>query len=365
MRIAIDARWIGTSTGRYIERLLYYLAQIDHDNEYLVLLNRQGYGNWQPPGPNFSKILAEQPVYSFAEQFGLARQLYQLKADLVHFTAPQHPILYFKPFVVTIHDLTLLDFPANWQTNPLKRIYSRFFKPLAFRLPLANAALRAKAIIVPSNYVRAELAKRFHVQSARIHVTYEAADRLADKPEPTPELKDKKFLLYVGNGLPHKNLTRLLAAFKQLQPKHPDLHLVLVGNFYGQLKTIAQKLELTHVHFLGFVTDAQLAWLYASASVYVFPSLSEGFGLPGLEAMACGVPVAAAAATSLPEIYEKGATYFDPLNEADIAAALERAFSDSGLRQQLVKDGQIQVKKYAWSKMAAQTLAVYEQALKN
>jgi glycosyltransferase involved in cell wall biosynthesis len=173
--------------------------------------------------------------------------------------------------------------------------------------------------------------------------------------------------LYVGTAFPHKNLSSLLKIMPELLEKHPDLKLVLAGKkeqYYEKLHKAVRKLGLSdHVITPGFVSDAELKWLYTHCQAYVFPSLSEGFGLPGLEAMVHGAPVVSSNATCLPEVYGNAALFFNPENTEDISLKIERILSDTELRKDLIKKGYSQVKKYSWKKMAEETLGVYTKLL--
>jgi glycosyltransferase involved in cell wall biosynthesis len=173
--------------------------------------------------------------------------------------------------------------------------------------------------------------------------------------------------MYVGRPTPHKNLPRLIEAFAQLQAKHPDLYLVLAGKKDANYKRIARDTKdkgIEQVVFTGFVTDGQLRWLYEHCAAYIFPSLSEGFGLPGLEAMANGAPVVSSNATSLPEVQGDAAHYFNPENVDDMAKAINAVLTKPELRKTLIERGRKQVAKFSWKRMAEQTLAVYKQVLK-
>jgi glycosyltransferase involved in cell wall biosynthesis len=173
--------------------------------------------------------------------------------------------------------------------------------------------------------------------------------------------------MYVGRATPHKNLKRLIEAFEILKPKYPELMLVFAGKFdanYHWLEALASHKRLADsVVFTDFVSEGQLRWLYEHTAAYVFPSLSEGFGLPGIEAMAQGAPVVAAKATSLPEIYGPAAEYFDPKITFDMAQKISRVISDTELRGQLIKTGRAQAAKYSWQTTAKQTLEIYKKAL--
>jgi glycosyltransferase involved in cell wall biosynthesis len=172
--------------------------------------------------------------------------------------------------------------------------------------------------------------------------------------------------MYVGRPLPHKNLNRLIDAFKLLQQRFPDLHLILVGKKDPLYLTIEERLRkegITNVFLTGFVTEGQLKWLYQNCRAYTFPSLSEGFGLPALEALRHGAPLVSSNATCSPEIYGDAALYFDPLNVQDMSDKIATMISDDQLRDDYKARGFAQADKYSWRRMAEQTLAVYKKAL--
>ena len=365
MKIAIDARILSLSTGRYVRQLLEKLQEVDKKNEYLVLLKRSDINKWDSKSDNFSKVVSDYSIYSISEQLAFCIQLYKLNVDLVHFTMPQHPIFYLRKFVVTIHDLTLLTHKPLRSSNPLSELYSNFVKPAVFRLVLSSAIKKSDLIITPSLYVKNEIIKRFGTYSKKVTVTYEAADRLGVIGEPFENLVQEKYILAVGNAYPHKNLKKLVRAMDTDSLKMKTL--VISGkedSFYKQLRDYANRKRITNVVFTGYVSDGQLEWLYQNASLYVFPSLSEGFGLPGLEAMSYGTPVASSNATCLPEVYGDAAVYFDPTSVEDMARVISETLSDKELLAKLRKAGPEHAKKFSWKKMAEETLEVYQKALK-
>lgn len=359
-KIVIDARIIKTTTGRYIERLLHYLQHQDYQNEYVVLLRNKK--DWQPKSENFKTIAAPIEDFSFAEQIRLKKIIAGLKPDLVHFPMPQFPLLYRGKRVSTVHDLTMLNFKhRHW--NP----FTDGLKRAVFKLVLKRAVTKADRVITPSRYVKKELVKNYKADPANIKVTYESADDLAAHPKEYRPLKGKKFIFYVGNMFPHKNIERLLQAFDLLHQTHPDIHLALVGKrkrFHDELEALVTHDGIKNVHFTGFMPDAQLAWMYANARAYVFPSLSEGFGLPGLEAMRHNCAVISSKATCLPEIYKDAAYYFNPTDVEDIAQAIGSVLDDANLRKQLILRGKKRVKLFSWDTMAQETLDIYREALK-
>ena len=171
----------------------------------------------------------------------------------------------------------------------------------------------------------------------------------------------------MGRPQPHKNLERLIQAFANLKEKHPELLLVLAGRkdkvYDGYIKTAEHLGVKERVVFTGYVNEGQLKWLYKGCRAYIFPSLSEGFGLPGLEAMRHDAPVISGNATCLPEIYGEAAYYFNPLDVHDMTKSIDTVLTDNNIRNKLIKAGREQVKKYSWEKMARETLAIYEKAL--
>ena len=359
--IVIDARELRTSSGRYVERLLHYLQAIDQQHRYSVLLKPADMDGWTATNPNFAKVVCPHREFSFAEQFGLLRQVRGLKPALVHFTFPQQPILYGGRVITTIHDLTTLRF-----TNPDKNPLVFKLKQQVYRHVIKRAARKSVGVITGSQFVSDDVSVFAGIDPGKITVTPEAADAITEAPEALSSLKNQQFIMYVGRPTPHKNLERLIEAYGQLKGQHPELRLVLAGKKdanYRRTEQIVQKANIRGVVFTDFVSEGQLRWLYEHCEAYVFPSLSEGFGLPGLEAMRHGAPVVSSNATCLPEVYGQAAHYFDPLDVVAMADAINEVLTDKALRQKLVIAGQEQADKYSWRRMAEQTLAVYQQNL--
>lgn len=361
MKIAIDARIINSGTGRYIERLLRNLEQIDKHNEYLILVRKADLTYYKPTAPNFSVLEADFKDYSFGEQIGLARLLYKLKVDLVHFCMPQQPLLYFRPSVTSILDLNLLRITEN---DDMGKVELRIKKAIFAGL-LKIVARRSKHILTISNYSKDDIIRFAHVPPQKITVAYPAADTLTDKPKPLAAYKNVPFIMYVGRAEPYKNNRGLIAAHQQLLKSNPELRLVIVGrkDILRQAdEQWAKENGYKNIDFLGFVPDDQLAWLYASCRAYVFPSFMEGFGLPSLEAMLYGAPVASSNASCLPEINGEAAVYFDPANIDNMAQVVGDLINDESKRAHLAKLGAKQVAKYSWRRMAEQTLKMYNDA---
>jgi len=361
MHIVIDARIINSSTGRYVERLVYYLQDIDTANTYTILVPTKDLDFFKPHAKNFTVKAADFKNYSLAEQFGFKKFLDSLKPDLVHFCMPQQPVLFKGRHVTTVHDLTLLktyNSDKNWLIFHVKQLIGRFvFKHVA------NSSAQ---IITPTNWVKEEYQKFSGISPDKITVTYEGADIFGDKIKPFKHTFNH-YLLWVGQQSDYKNIRRLGDAHQLLLETHPNLGLILVGKMtpahYKNKAYFASK-SYKNILFTDFIEDAQRDFLFKNCTVYVFPSLMEGFGLSGLEAMGYGAPVASSNATCLPEVYGNAAHYFNPLDINDMKRAIEDILVDNELRQELVQKGYKQLKKYSWLRMARQTHDIYMKALK-
>src|SRR3989344_2399944 len=378
MLIGIDARFFGPKAkglGRYAQKLIEELERVDDRNDYLIFLRRGNFYEYQPRNPRFKKVLADWRWYSLGEQLFFPWQLYRYNIDLMHFTHFNAPLFYRRPMVVTIHDLILQRWPTC-KNNFLSRA-KYFFKNLGYKIVIRSALSRAKKIIAVSQFVKDDIIKSFGVADEKVEIICEGAPEAINNQQSTTNNKiilerygiKKPYLLYVGNAYPHKNLARLIKAFKILiKDKSDDLQLVLAGEedyFYRYLKEfynsiiLCSMIELSEkrkVVFTGFVQERELSCLYANAALYVFPSLCEGFGLPPLEVMAHGTPVGSSDATCLPEILGSAAHYFDAHNIADIAAKIKEVLVDDDLRQKLIAAGFEQIKKYSWRQMAEETV---------
>lgn len=361
--IVIDARNRRSSTGRYTDRLIEHLQTSNSPHQYTVLI--QSDDPWRPRAMNFEFQAADFPQFSFnpAHEFKFANQLRALKPDLVHFTMTQQPLTYRGNIITTTHDLTMLRFVRAGKT-PLPFFW---LKRIGYRIIFLVAHKKSKRIIVPTKFVKKDLISFYPFTANKIDVTYESSEPpLKDKGTPLKGIS-KPFIMHVGSPLPHKNLYHLIKAFEAIKANKPDLELVLAGKkefYFTELEEWAKKrASYSSIHFTGFIDDSELKWLYENADAYVWPSLSEGFGLPGLEAMAHGCPLVSSNATCMPEVYGDAAHYFDPYDLPQTIEAIREVIDNPKLKKQLIAAGHKQLKKYSWSRMAEQTLASYDKAL--
>ncbi len=387
MRIGIDARFygsLGKGLGRYTEKLLEQLEQIDQDNEYIVFLRQENFSEYQPKNSHFQKQIAQYNWYGFSEQIFFTILLYRGSFDIVHFPHFNVPLLYRKRFIVTIHDLILVHYPTIRNTTRFAFLY--WIKFLAYRMVIASAVRRAYHIITVSHFTEQDIMEHYPAARGKITVTYEAADlfcqyatenqrealfaklRLTIKEKTREDALPSRdiiqpYFLYVGNAYPHKNLPILFAAAREF----PEYAFVMVGKedyFYVRLKEQVEKAQLRNIIFSGFLTDQELSLLYRYARAYLFPSLYEGFGLPPLEAMARGTPVISSDRGSLPEILGDAACYFDPTDEKSLIRSLREVEYNEVRRNTLRTHGYHQVARYCFRDMAIATHALYVSSVK-
>lgn len=359
--IVIDARESGTTSGRYVDKLIEYLYKLPSEHDFTLLAKPHRIDYLHTIAPAFALIETKHKEFSLAEQFGLLSQINAMHADLVHFPMPQQPAFYAGPVVTTIQDLTTVRF-----RNPAKNPLVFWAKQQVYKWLIRRVAHKSKQLIAISEFVKHDVADFAHVSPDKITVTLEAADLMPEGSTPVTRLEGKQFIMYVGRPTPHKNLARLIDAFVELQASHPDLVLVLAGKKdynYHQHEVRVQEDGIKGVIFTDFIPDEKLRWLYEHCAAYVFPSLSEGFGLPGLEAMIHGAPVVSSNATCLPEVHGDAAHYFDPLDVHDMATKITDVIDNESLRADLITKGKARAATFSWERMATQTLAVYDKAL--
>ena len=354
-RIVIDGRTIGSSSGRYVAKLVDYLGRLKTPGQhYLLLVRPTDLALARPLArANVELVAADIADFSLAEQTRLPRLLRRLQPDLVHFCFPQHPLFWRGPFILTIHDLTMLRFGRPGPVEAIKR--------QVFRQIIIRGLKAAEHIIVPTNYTRQDLIDSLGGKPDKIETIYDAADNLSNQTKPIASLAGRQFLLSVSNGAVHKNNHRLAAAHQQLLARHPKLHLALIGRITPELQAAAK--DAKQVVITGRVSDPELVWAYRQAEALVIASLSEGFGLPGVEAWQFDLPVLGSRATCLPEVYGSAAGYFDPNRVESITSAVDRLLTDNVWRKKLITAGRKRRRDFSWEQTARQTAAVYRRAV--
>lgn len=364
--IVIDARLYGpkhTGLGRYTKNLLIALKKLPDFEKYkfTLLVYPELFAEAKSDlGNSFEYQICKYRHYSLKEQLFLPSFINTLKPDLVHFTHLDKPIFYFGKSVVTVHDL-IRHFSRGGETttkNPLLYWPKYFGYLLMTRIILYNSF-----VIVPSNFWQDYIIKKYSFNPQKIITTHEAVDPNFISPRHQHTETPENYILYTGNLYPHKNITIIFKALKKL----PKIKLkiicarsVFTQKIEAQIKN--EKLD-SQVEFLGFVPDSDFPKLYSRALALVHPSLLEGFSLTGLEAMALNCPVIAAKASCLPEIYGPAALYFNPKNATSLAKTITKLKNNTPLRNQLIKLGQEQYKKYNWHFTAQETLNFYKKII--
>jgi len=289
------------------------------------------------------------------EQTGLPFEARRLKIDLLHGADFSRPLAYAGPMVNTIHDIS--PFVDSRYFSPVRRMYKR--------VVIRHAIRRSSAIVTVSEFSRRQIMERFSLDGSRV---FAIALGVAQGNGVPHSSTGPPSILFVGNLEHRKNLVRLVEAFRLLRERRRIPHrLILAGKpGYGweEIRAAIGKGGLQEcVDVPGYVSNESLAKLYPSAELFVFPSVYEGFGLPVLEAMACGTPVACSSAASLPEVGGDAVEYFDPLNVEEMAAAMERVLHSPGLRAEMREKGLKQAAKFTWEDCARQHLEVYRRVL--
>ncbi|HEV3168331.1 MAG TPA: glycosyltransferase family 1 protein, partial [Isosphaeraceae bacterium] len=365
-RIAVDAHMVGereTGNETYTRNLLRGLADQPDSDHYLCLtpdpLRLRPLdlpANFEPvrvwPGQSLIRVPVATPL-----------AVRRKRAHLLHMTTYVTPPWSPCPTVVTIHDLSFLEYPNAFSWR-VRTMLSRL---------VPGSVARAARVIAVSEWTKHDLVRRYGVPPEKIAVTPEAAppgfSRLPDaQRRPLPVAVREPFVLAVGNLEPRKNLARLIQAFGVVVREHGFTgQLVLVGKAHmraGDAQQAARESGIeSRVAFTGYVSHDDLMLLYNRASVFVYPSLYEGFGLPPLEAMACGCPVVASNVTALPEVLGDGALLVNPLSVEELAQAIAAVLQRPELAASLREKGAQRAASYSWSATAAKTREVYAQVL--
>jgi glycosyltransferase involved in cell wall biosynthesis len=347
----------------YIYNLLCHLREAAPENEYTVFLSDRRYSGvpglqlrrsrlptHRPP----ARILWEQVVQPWAVR--------QAGADLLHGPAFVGPLASDCPFLITVHDLSFLFYPQGF------RLVNRSYLQLLTRL----SARRARRIIAVSDSTKRDLVKHYGLLPAKVDVVHNGVDANF-RPLPADGVAafrtraglPDRFILFVGTLEPRKNVTGLIEAYARLPEGRPPLMLVGgKGWLYDAIFARVEALDLSdEVRFVGYVPAEDLPWWYNAAELFVYPSLYEGFGLPPLEAMACGTAVISSTASSLPEVVGEAGLLVDPAEPAALAMAMEQVLTDRELQGTMKAAGLARAQGFSWEETARRTVESYRRAL--
>lgn len=375
--IGIDARLygpVGKGLGRYTKEVVDGVLHLDAENNYVIFLCQENYEDFIVPNERVKKVLVHARWYSLAEQIVMPFYIWREKVNLMHFPHFNVPLLCFTPFVLTVHDLILTKFPTQRATTLGPLLYR--FKHAMYKVVISSAVRRARKIITVSLFTKKDIIEYFHIDEAKIEMTYEGVSQSFERTEACDKnillrynIKEP-FLLYVGNAYPHKNLDGLLDVYAEIRKKIA-IDLVLIGRedyFYKRIKDHAKGFDPNiskGIIFPGFVPDIDLTCLYKAACAYVFPSFFEGFGLPPLEAMAQGCAVVSSNKTCLPEILGEAASYFNPEDKLEMQKKIEEIIQEEDFKKGLITKGYEQAKLYDWNRCAKETLNIFLSEIHN
>lgn len=358
MRVGVNSQVLGSGVrhgfSTYLSNILNALRSRYGEHQFLEWSCRTG-AEWRMPNQLWWDQ-AQVPWHAFRK-----------KVDLLHVPAFSGPVLRTCPMVLTVHDLMYTKHP-EWLPTQRSRWYWGVWIPLTARW--------ATAVITPSHFTKRDLIELAHVSPDRVHVVPEAIDPLfLTRPSGEPARTSASrlvgkapYLLYVGSVDSRKDWRALMQAFALLLTRMPEVRLVIVGHIIQGRSQIHEHIRACNVTdaviCTGYVDDAELAGLYAGASLFVYPSWFEGFGLPLLEAMAMGVPVISYRTSSIPEVVGDAAILIDPpFDYKDLADAMEQMLTDRLYCSGLVEKGSHRVKQFSWERAAGETMAVYERCL--
>lgn len=350
----------GTET--YALSLIQALARQDQDNEYLVFLSSEAADIDVTPAPNFRRVVtpvvAMQRTMRYAwEQAVLPMQLRSQKPSLIHSLGYVIPLAASAPQVVTVHDVNFLGHSGRRTAIGRK----------AFGFFVEKTVKRANHIITISEFSKREVIRYLHVDPEKISAVHLAGREHTERPVAGSALLEnipRPYIMAFSSLSAHKNIARLISAFARISSDIPH-SLVLVGHLPEKGGVSATEFQSIsdRIVFTGFIPDTDVDALLRGASLFAFPSLYEGFGLPIIDAQHAGVPVACSSAAALPEVAGDGALLFDPTSEDEIADALKRCLLDMDLRNRLITSGSANASHYSWERTARETLAVYAKVL--
>lgn len=371
MRIGIDARLYSPrfgGIGRYTQELIDHLARIDQQNEYLLFFNEEDYSQYLAPNARFGKRRVTAKKDTLQEQTAFVKDLHREQLDIMHFTNLDVPVLYKKPMIVTVHNLSSIKFPESSKQG--------FFQKIQNSMMMNNILANARRFITVSQTVKEEAIKLLGAPVDRIRIINKGIsdgflssvydEKLLDALKIRLGI-DKPYLLTVGFWRSYSNLINLIRAYNLFRNRYnTNNQLVIVGKPDGQEEAIRQVItELglgSHVILVGYVDERDLPLLYRGAQLYINPALDDGFGSTVLEAMACGLPVISSNAGSVAEICgSDNAVYFDAQDITNMAEAMHHLFDDEKLSAELGQRGVDQAKAYTWEATAEGTMQVYRE----
>ncbi len=373
MRIVLDARHLRDfGIGTYIRNLVHTLAHIERQDEFILVCSTSNEADFAGLPANFHVVPYTRSDRSLGDNIAFPLFLKRFKADLYHIPLNRVPLWMVRPYVVTIHDMS-------------RHLYSTTSRPVT-QMSLwksRRGLLRASRVITVSTATRRDVEEVFRLPPNLLRTIPNALDPRflalaadeagrADRKRMLERYQvNDRYVLYAGTIKPQKNIPRLIEAFSVLRgelashPLYNDLRLIIIGDDIAQHPSVRRAVHQMRVggavRFLGFVPQDTLQAFYESAELFAFPSLYEGFGLPPLEAMACGTPVLTSHVSSLPEVVGDAAVTVNPENVFEIARGMKEILLDANLRETLIARGKERINRFSWDHTAREVLATYRE----
>ncbi len=356
--VAIDGRMWGagfTGIGNYVREISQRLFLLEPNKTFVLFVSSQQAKIISVPA-NVKIVIADEPIYSIAEQTSFRKKLLQEKGDMTWFPHFNVPLFFNRPFVATIHDLTIITYPGKKM--------SRFWHKIAYSLVLRHALKKAKKIITVSQYTKKEVLAYQKMNPEHIFSIWNGVDQgrysnpSMEKIQHFRKEFSLPFFLITGVWREHKNIPNAIRAFDLYRKHGGKGSLVITGRpdpFYPEVRDLAESSDFSRdIHLTGFLPEDDMPSLFSAADVLLFPSLAEGFGLPAVEAMAAGTPVITSNRSCLPEICSNAALYFDPFQPEDIALKMIDALEEK-IISKIVPEGKKRSKIFSWDTAAKKT----------
>ena len=390
MRIGVDATsWVNRrGYGRYTRALMTAALGLDQHNNYTFFVDCESDEFPLPTGVEVCRVTTKTPTIkaagadsrrSVADMWAVASAIRSAQVDLIYFPTDYSYVPFFMgvPRLVTIHDVIAESFP--------KLVFPTLRSKMFYRAKIKSGIHQARLLITVSEYSRRQLVEKLNIPAARLRVVSEAPDPVfqPSQSDSSSEVlakwgvpSDAKCLIFVGGFSPHKNLFMLIDVVRELAGRAAfhDLRLVLVGDhtgdsFYSCYSQLAERVRLDrlqqHVIFTGRLEDKDLILLLSRADALVLPSVCEGFGLPAVEAAACGTPVLATTESPIPELLGDGVIAISPSDRAGWLRAIERVLTDASLHQHMSEAGLAASSRLSWKNSARQLLSVFDEVQRN
>ncbi|GAB3177165.1 glycosyltransferase family 4 protein [Telluribacter humicola] len=372
MKIGIEAQRLFRPNKHGMDivalELVKALQRLDTPHEYVVFVKPDEH-ICLTDSSNCKVVTIPGTNYATWEQVQLPMYAQRHRIDVLHCTANTAPLWPRVPLILTLHDLIFMDKIQGPNTQTAYQRFGNMYR----RWLVPQVVKKCQKVVTVSHYEKERIIKTLQLPTQAVEVVYNGvSNRFSTPPNMDEQLRVKerfklpdRFFFFLGNTDPKKNMPTVLKAFAQLSDSISDVKLVIADTSSAVveaiLNTIGRKDLLSHLVLTGYISEQDIAAVYHQSEVFLYPSLNEGFGLPILEAMTCGVPVVTSNVTSMPEVAGDAAILVDPTNADDITAAMKKALLDLPLRQKMIGEGLKRPALFTWEQTARSMLNIYEQ----